>query len=449
MRFPLVGRFLIVAGVALALLVPLSLVGTKVAERRDRADAVRKAFAGETSGAQALAGPFLALTCEETYVDERVVHQANGKPLTVRETRQRPCPTRLVLPGELKVEASVPVEQRFRGIYPIQLYRASLALSGTLELPAPPDKGRSWKEVYFVLGISDVRGIKDASGARINSRSVALLPGPFHDQISSGLHFPLGRYDDASRTFAFHVPLQLLGTGRLSIAPVGSQNDVRIQSSWRHPSFVGAYMPDRREIGPGGFAASWRVNHLSTGGNAFWLESAGAGQLFESPRLLGFALVEPVNPYSMSYRATEYGFLFVLLTFAAFALVELVWGVRLHSVQYALTGSALAVFFLLLLSLSEHVRFGAAYVAAAGACVGLLTLYLRHPLGSAWRTALFGGLFVALYAALYVLLQSEDHSLVLGSLLVFSALATVMLTTRKTNWSALSGRLRQPLADPS
>lgn len=230
--------------------------------------------------------------------------------------------------------------------------------------------------------------------------SVALLPGPLHEHVPSGLHFPLGRYPEADRTFAFHVPLQLLGTERLTLAPVGGQNEVRIESSWRHPSFVGAYSPDRRELGPSGFTATWRVNHLATGGNSFWLESARSGQLFESPRGLGFALVAPVNPYSMSYRATEYGFLFVLLTFAAFSLVELVWGVRLHPVQYALTGSALAVFFLLLLSLSEHMRFGAAYVAAAGACVGLLTRYLRHPLGSAWRTALFGGLFAVLYAAL-------------------------------------------------
>ena len=179
------------------------------------------------------------------------------------------------------------------------------------------------------------------------------------------------------------------------------------------------------------------------------MPNAAAGQLFSSPRLLGVALLEPVNPYSMSFRAMEYGFLFVLLTFAAFSLVELVWGVKLHPVQYALTGSALAVFFLLLISLSEHIRFGVAYLAAAGACVALLTLYLRHPLGSAWRTALFGALFAGLYAALYVLLRSEDHSLLLGSLLVFGVLAAVMLLTRKLDWSALSSRLRQPLADPS
>jgi inner membrane protein len=441
MRFPLLGRFLIVAGVALALLLPLAMIRDKVSERRDRADAVQKAFAGETSGAQALAGPFLALTCVETYVDERIVHQPDGKPVTVREKRQRDCPTRLVLPTELNIEASAPVEQRYRGIYPIRLYRATLALSGTLEVPAQPGDNRVWKDAYFVLGISDVRGIKEAASARIGGRSLAFAPGPFDRRIQSGLHAPLGPYGALEQRLEFQVPLELLGTERLVMAPVGSRNQVRIQSAWRHPSFVGAYSPDRREIGPGGFSATWRVSQLATGGNAFWLECAAAGQLFSSARLLGFALVEPVNPYSMSYRATEYGFLFVLLTFAAFSLVELVWGVRLHPVQYALTGSALAVFFLLLISLSEHIRFGAAYLAASGACVALLTWYLRHLLA--------GVLFAVLYGALYLLLQSEDHSLLLGSLLVFGMLAAVMLITRRLDWGALSGRLRKPRPDPS
>ena len=446
MRFPLLTRFALVGAVALGLLVPLSMIRDKVAERRDRAAAVQKSFADETSGPQTLAGPFLALTCEETYVDERVVHQADGKPVTVRETKQRPCATGLVLPGALKVEARVPVEQRHRGIYPIRLYRAGVALSGTFELPAQPRDGRAWKEVFLIMGISDVRGIKDAAGARAAGRDLSFIPGPFDKRIHSGLHAPLGRYEGLDKTFAFDVPLQILGTERLAVAPVGGENDIGIQSGWRHPSFLGAYSPDRREIGPGGFSAGWRVNQLSTGGNAFWLESVTANQLFASPRLLGLAFIEPVNPYSMAFRATEYGFLFVLLTFAAFALVELAWRVKLHPVQYALTGSALAVFFLLLIALSEHIRFGLAYLAAAGACVALLTFYLRHPLGSVWRTALFGSLFAALYAALYVLLKSEDHSLLLGSLLVFGVLAAVMLFTRKLDWTELSGKLRQPLA---
>lgn len=211
------------------------------------------------------------------------------------------------------------------------------------------------------------------------------------------------------------------------------------------PRFAGAHAPERREIAGDGFSAGWRVNHLATGGKAFWLEAAAGEKLLSNARLLGVALVEPVNPYSMSYRATEYGFLFILLTFAAFALVELVWRVALHPVQYALTGLALAVFFLLLIALSEHIRFAWAYLSAAVSCVALLGFYLRHALGAA-RNVVLTALFAALYGVLYVLLRSEDHALLLGSLLVFGMLAAVMLLTRKLDWTEVSGRLRQPLA---
>jgi inner membrane protein len=429
MRYPLLLRLLVIAGVALALLLPLALIRDKVSERRDRADGVQKAFADQASGPQAVAGPLLALTCEEMH-----------------DKTLRPCPTELVLPTELKVEAQTPVEQRYRGIYPIRFYRARLELSGAFQLSPPADPSRKWKQAFLVLGIRDVRGIKEAPGARIGTREYAFLPGTSGTPIPAGLHARLGAFEDLPRDFRFHVPLELLGTGRLDIAPVGSQNDIQIQSGWPHPSFGGAYSPDRSKVGPTGFSAGWRVNHFATGGAAFWREALGE-KLFTDGRLVGFALAEPVNPYTMSFRAIEYGFVFVLLTFAAFSLVELVWGVKLHPVQYALTGSALAVFFLLLISMSEHVRFGVAYFAAASACVALLVAYLRHPLGNFWRTALLGTLFASLYGALYVLLNSEDHSLLLGSLLVFGALAAVMLLTRKLDWTALSGRLRQPLAD--
>jgi len=437
MRFPILVRFALVAGIAVLLLLPLAMIQKKIGERRDRAAAVQTAFAEETSGPQALAGPFLALRCEETYVDKNWVYPKDGNPYAVREKKQRPCQTALFLPQELTIEGSVPVEGRYRGIYPIRLYRAKVELSGTFPVPPPPaavgESTFAWKEAFLVLAISDVRGIKQAPAE--------FTPGTGDTNIRSGLHSSLGSSARLDKQLAFRIPLELAGTGRLEIAPLGSQNDIRLDSDWPHPSFVGGYSPDRREISGRGFTAAWRVNHFATGGNAFWREAAAGDKLFSSTRLVGFALADPVNLYSMSYRATEYGFLFVLLTFSAFVLVEVIWGVRLHPVQYALAGLALAVFFLLLIALSEHIRFVWAYVAAASACVVLLTYYLRHPLGSAARTATFGALFAALYGALYVLLRSEDHSLLLGALLVFGVLAAVMILTRKLDWTALSRRL--------
>lgn len=447
MRFPLLARFAGLSVIALALLIPLSLIKSKVMERQARAASVQQAFAEETSGPQIVAGPFLALTCEETYTDERIVHRDNGKPLTVREKKRRPCETALLPPRTLTIQGSLPVEQRYRGIYPIRLYRASLSLNGEFDWPSPPESAsdvtREWKEASLVLAISDVRGIKNVPVASFGDGRREFTPGPLHPAVKSGLHASLGAFQGLGKPGAlpFRFSLDLTGTSQLHLAPVGGTNVLHLASEWPHPSFIGAFPPDRREVSSAGFSADWNVNHFATGGNAFWRELASAGKLFGSPRLVGITLVEPVNPYSLAYRATEYGFLFVLLTFGAFLLVELIWKVALHAIQYLLVGLALAVFFLLLIALSEHIRFAWAYLTATGACVALLTFYLRQPLASRARTAAFAGMFTALYGALYVLLKSEDHALLLGSLLVFAALAAAMVATRRLDWTALSKRL--------
>ena len=447
MRFALLVRTGMILGIACALLVPLSLIQSKVMERGERADGVRRAFAEETSGAQVIAGPFLALTCEETFVHERVVHRDDGKPLTVREKKQRPCDTALFPPRTMDAQATLPIEQRWRGIYPIRLYRAEMQMAGEFERPAPPsntgDTSRVWKDAYLVVAVSDVRGIRNVPVATLGGAQREFSPGPRHPAIKSGLHADLGSYANlpANEALPFRFSLEVTGTSQINVAPVAGTNTVHLTSEWPHPSFVGAFPPDQQEISEAGFAAAWKVNHLATGGNRFWREVAQRGELFANPRLIGVALVEPVNPYSLAYRASQYGFLFVLLTFAALLLVEAVWEIRVHTVQYLLVGSALAVFFLVLIALSEHIDFAWAYLCAAGACVGLLTYYVRHPLATRARTSLFAALFALLYAALYVLLQSEDYALLLGALLVFAALATAMIATRRLDWTSLGRRL--------
>jgi inner membrane protein len=146
-----------------------------------------------------------------------------------------------------------------------------------------------------------------------------------------------------------------------------------------------------------------------------------------------------VNIYSKADRATKYGLLFVLVTFAGFFMFELIKQLRIHPIQYGLVGLALAIFFLLLVSLSEHVAFHWAYLVASAACVGLLGVYLSAVLRSTGRGLGFASMLATLYAALYGLLVSEDNALVLGSGLLFVILAAVMLVTRRVDWYQLAG----------
>jgi len=151
------------------------------------------------------------------------------------------------------------------------------------------------------------------------------------------------------------------------------------------------------------------------------------------------AFIDPVNPYSLSDRAIKYGLLFVGMTFLAVGMIEVLRQLRVHPIQYLLVGCALSVFFLLLLSLSEHLRFDVSYAIAAGACVALLTFYAHHLLRGWVAGIAFGGGIAALYGALYALLQMEQTALVIGSVLLFAVLAGVMVLTRRVDWYRLLG----------
>ena len=446
MRFPLLARAGVIAGVALAILIPVQLVHGKIAERQARALEVERSFAAETGGPQTIAGPLLALTCEETYAEERQIMRG-GKAETVTDRKTRPCATGYFTPRTLDVGSRLPVEARSRGIYPIRLYRAALEVSGELDWPPPPPADgaitRVWKQVHVVVAASDPRGIKSVSPLTWGDGTLAFASARSDVDPRFALQASLGAHASqrTGATFPFRFSMELIGTTRFGVAPVGDATLIRLASTWPHPSFTGAWLPDARTITAGGFEATWRTTHHATGGQAAWQKQARDGELFRSAKAAGVALFDPVNLYALAHRATEYGFLFVLFTFAALALAEVLGGVRLHAIQYALVGSALAVFFLLLIALAEHASFATAYAAAAAACVALLTAYLRHPLGTPGRTLAFGALFVSMYGTLYVLLLSEDHALLTGSLLVFGVLAIAMLATRRLDWTALAGRL--------
>jgi inner membrane protein len=443
-KIPLLVRALVIAGVAVLVLLPIGLIEGKINERRSLADSVVAQFAAETSGAQVVAGPLLALTCEETVVEERSIMRS-GKEETVSQKKTIACPTTYFAPRTLKVNGNVPVENRRRGIYQIRLYRAALDIAGEFDWPAPAAwnglSPREWKRAYVVMAVSDTRGIKSVT----STLSPNVIQGRGEGiEEKFALRQELGDYASrqAGSPLAFGYKMELVGTSSLHVAPVGDATEIRLASNWPHPSFGGSWSPDQRQITSQGFDAVWRTSHLSTGGRVAWNTLARAGTLANAGTAAGVALFDPVNVYALSYRATQYAFLFVLFTFSALALTEILADVRLHAMQYALVGSAIAVFFLLLIALSEHIAFAEAYAAAATACVLLLTFYLRHPLGTFLRTATFFAMFVGLYGTLFVLLKSEDHALLMGSLMVFAVLAVAMIATRKLDWGQVGARMQ-------
>ena len=443
MNRPLLLKTLTVAALAVVLMLPVQMIRDLVAERQARSN---EAIAGIAEGwgkRQVVAGPYLALPYERRWTQVKR-ETVDGKE---RETRTERTESQVLRFPASSVDwsAEADIGEKARGIYKARLYSARLRASGSISIPARAvlEDGTSrykWHTPRLVLGISDPLGIRAAPEASVNERKVAFAPGSGDASIAGGLHAPLPSFDlDRTRTLEFAFTLELGGSEALSLAPLGADTSVSMRADWPHPSFQGRFLPARHEVSAGGFTASWKVSRFAAQGG----ESTNCA--FPCSRMnqqISVSFIEPVGVYQQLERASKYGFLFLGLTFGAFMLIELLRRLAIHPVQYTLVALALAMFFLLLTALSEHVAFATAYAIAAAACVGLIAVYLVKVLNSLALGAAFGAGLAGLYGLLYALLQAEDYSLLGGSLLLFALLAALMLATRRIDWYGLTAARR-------
>jgi len=416
-------KLLALAVMALVLIVALAGIASKVDERRATRDAAVASIASQYAESQQVTGPLLWLQCSETRKQETV-----------------DC-SRLIRPDQLDGTGGLAVSERYRGIYKARLYLASLRMDAGFKSVDPELKpNQTLKAAYWVFGVSDPRGLKRVEIRDQHGKLLAPRPGTSGSPISRGFHIalPLEQLGQPHRLVA---DIELAGSGRFDWVPLAENNDFRLRSAWAHPSFSGLYLPDTREISAKGFDAHWRINAFATDGDKVLEKTArpleyGSEETWFS-HTLGVSLVDPVDAYVQTDRATRYGFLFVLLTLGGFFLFELLKRRTLHPLQYLLIGFAAVVFFLLLLALSEHTGFLLAYLIAAAACTLMIALYGRTLLDS-WKASVVLGLgYGGLFGGLYLLLASEDHALLLGASLTFVVLAVTMYLTRRLDWADL------------
>ncbi|MCE2949733.1 MAG: cell envelope integrity protein CreD [Betaproteobacteria bacterium] len=444
----LVLKTLAIGLLVLLLLVPLALIQGTIEERASYRMQVQQEVAATHAGAQVVAGPVLVLPYLETTT---TVAQArrDGEPAISTRSEQR---TVLVFPAELAVEGDVQVELRRRGIHQAPVWRAkALTFTGRFEAPAPPPAPppspgttvtRVAGEPYVVFSVSDLRGFVATPSIELGGERV-----PFEPRAAPPFDGPAvrARVDPkllaAGGAVAFTLHADLAGTRELSFVPLGDETRVALRSNWPHPSFGGRFLPLEREVGDAGFSARWSVPAIATQARASLAagrEAQGERARTPAPAVMdgfGVRLIDPVDIYAQATRATKYGVLFVVLTFGAFWLFEALRRVPIHPVQYGFVGAALAIFFLLLLALSEHLPFGVAYGLAATACILLIGVYLSAVLGGPRLAAGFCAGLAGLHGALYSVIRLEDTALLVGTLLLFSALACAMLASRRIDWT--------------
>lgn len=432
----------IVAAVFSVLVIALGMIRGIALERAARQQAVAQEIAASSFGRQVIAGPVLAIPYSEAF-DERI-----GEGRDQRIERRRIDRVLHLFPAAAAWTGTAGVAEKRRGLFRVRTFdwragvEGEFVLDGRIEIERTrPDSHIVWGRPIVAIGLHDPRGLAAApdlewAGERLAFERGSALPG-----MTNGVHAIAPRIDPTSaQRLAYRLKIGLQGTESLAIVPVAGDNRVSIRSDWPHPSFRGQFLPEpqSQRIGREGFSAQWAISSLASNAQQQLYRLFGSGkEALAAVDRLEVAFVDPIDIYTLSDRAVKYGFLFVGLTFGCLLLFEVLRRLPIHPAQYALVGLALAAFFLLLIALSEHFVFWAAYLAAAAACVALMGYYLSAVLAGVARGVGFAVLFTALYSALYGLLVSEDSALLLGALLVFGLTAAAMVLTRNVDWYRL------------
>jgi inner membrane protein len=427
-------RLLTVAVLVVLLLIPIGMIRGLVSERQERQALAIGDISSKWGGLQQVVGPFLVVP----YTVDVAETNADGKPVVRRFARHA-----IFLADELDSKATLQIETRSRGIYDVPVYRMELVVAGKFGTPRFAELGIEpsaveWDRAQLVLGVSDTRAIQERTAVQWNGEPVPMMPGG-GTQFSGrpGIHAIVSLAGGAP-SIPFTLPLTVNGSLGAYFVPFGESSVVEMKSNYPHPSFQGNWLPTERGVGGDGFDAKWSIPFLGRNFPQSWPDASALDldRVVESSRF-GVDFANPVDHYSMAERGVKYAALFILLTFATLWLFEVRASVRVHPIQFLMLGGALCLFYLLLLSLSEHIPFVWAYAIASVAVIAMVASYGLIVLGAASRAIAIGTVVTMLYGYLYVLLVNEDYALLIGSIGLFLILGAIMYATRRVDWYAV------------
>jgi inner membrane protein len=443
--------------VAAALVVPLLMTYALLYDRQQQSQTAQDSISAGWGGPQIMVGPVLVIPYQSTSVE---TFEENG----TQKTRSISVTKELYLAPEVNnIKTAITPTKRKKAIYESVLFVANNSGHARFALPADfvrygiPRDSMNLAAAELRFGVSDARGLQADSKVTVNGTPRELQPGKGLAASGNSGFFTFVDWNGASAlevdySYAFR------GNKSLTMVPRGKETIWETSSSWQSPSFGGEFLPTARTVDGKGFTATHKVTNLALGqaivttddsgppvvdsskfGARMSMEAAASPSVSGPSQAASIGLIELVDLYSQVERSVKYGFLFIGFTFLAFLLFDIIAGARVAAAEYLLTGAGLVLFFALLLAFAEVIGFTPAYLLAAGSITGLLTAYSAAVLKSWTRAKVIGALLIGLYAVLYTLLNLEAYALLIGSLLLFAALAAVMWTTRHIDWSGVRG----------
>ncbi|HBW9978618.1 TPA: cell envelope integrity protein CreD [Klebsiella pneumoniae] len=429
MKSPLFWKITTLIGCIVLLSLPLMMVRELINERADYRSEVVDAIEQSTSGSQKLAGPLIAIPITETLT--RMENQ--------KEVNYQRSWVYYWLPESLAVTGKQTVESRRVGIYSGQVWHNALQIKASfdpLRLAALRKTNIVLGQPRLVVSVGDARGIGAIHAPEVNGNVLSVEPGLGISGDGAGIHMPMPALAEDNKPLEIAFSLDLNGTGEFSLVPLGRNSELQLTSNWPHPGFLGSFLPTQREVSAAGYRAHWQSSWFANDMGSYFKDE------MEIPwsRLPAFSadVMSLADQYQLTDRATKYAILLIGLTFMAFFVFESLTRRPLHPMQYLLVGLSLVLFYLVLLALSEHIGFTAAWLAASLSGAVMNGIYLQAVLRG-WRNSLlFVAALLLLDGVMWFLLHSEDSALLLGTGVLALALSVLMFLTRRVDWYALS-----------
>ncbi|HBX7700863.1 TPA: cell envelope integrity protein CreD, partial [Klebsiella pneumoniae] len=429
MKSPLFWKITTLIGCIVLLSLPLMMVRELINERADYRSEVVDAIEQSTSGSQKLAGPLIAIPITET-----LTRMENQKEVSYQRSW-----VYYWLPESLAVTGKQTVESRRVGIYSGQVWHNALQIKASfdpLRLAALRKTNIVLGQPRLVVSVGDARGIGAIHAPEVNGNVLSVEPGLGISGDGAGIHMPMPALAEDNKPLEIAFSLDLNGTGEFSLVPLGRNSELQLTSNWPHPGFLGSFLPTQREVSAAGYRAHWQSSWFANDMGSYFKDD------MEIPwsRLPAFSadVMSLADQYQLTDRATKYAILLIGLTFMAFFVFESLTRRPLHPMQYLLVGLSLVLFYLVLLALSEHIGFTAAWLAASLSGAVMNGIYIQAVLRG-WRNSLlFVAALLLLDGVMWFLLHSEDSALLLGTGVLALALSVLMFLTRRVDWYALS-----------
>jgi inner membrane protein len=428
-------KIVLIAGLALAALVPSYFVAGLIAEREIRQDTVQSEFTRNWGPQQNLYTPTLVVPYQSA-------------PDRSREYLK-------IAPERLEVVANLVPQERRRGLFHATVYDAKVEMQGAFVIPAESrwknlltnkDARLLWSESFIAFGtMTSLTGLR--SGDHITIDGVETPWQPCLETVryemdcrGASLVVANAPVTPTTTKVTFQLVASLRGTTAFNVLYLGKDLDATIRSSWRTPSFGGNVLPVNSRVTSEGFESHWQT----TGFGSAAVSTSGVivDPAMSKGSTIGVDLIEATPIYRTISRVAKYGLLFVALSFATYFFFELWSRLQIHIVQYGLLALSLSLFSLLLLSLSEPIGYTTGYIVSAGLILVQSSLYTAAIARRALPAIVFAAMQASLFAFIYVLIDLETYSLLVGALALFVVVSVLMILTQRVNWPAQSLRLQ-------